>query len=399
MGLVGSGEEATRLRARIELMSELGREFAEVTTDYQALLQLVTRRIGEVIGECSAVRMLDENGTLDVPGAIYSADPRIVDRLSSLTRERANVVGAGFSGRVLATGKSVVLNHVTDTELWPSLGPDVRDYIAQIRMTSLIVVPIRAHGKAIGTCMVYRSHQAPYTDEDRRFLEDIVGQAAIVIASSRLLEITRQRVHHTFLANMSHELRTPLNSIIGFSALLHGGKVGALTDIQHEFLGDILGSSRHLLQLINDVLDLSKIDSGGMNVRVEPVDLQKLVHEVRDIVRGLARERGIKLVIEVDATLGGVEVDPRMLKQVLYNYLSNALKFTSPDGRVTVFVRPLDESEFEVCVEDTGIGIAAEDLGRLFVEFQQLDQGLSRFSVVLPMRVRAPMTTALDATR
>jgi PAS domain S-box-containing protein len=186
------------------------------------------------------------------------------------------------------------------------------------------------------------------------------------------------RLKSEFLANMSHELRTPLNAIIGFSKLLHGGKAGALTPTQVEYLGDIVNSSNHLLQLINDVLDLAKIESGRTEIRVEVVELERLAGEVRDIVRGLAAEKRIRITIDVSPELTTVEVDPRLLKQVLYNYLSNAIKFTPDEGQVAMRIVPEGSSRFRVEVEDTGIGIKSEDLGRLFVEFQQLDSSSSK---------------------
>jgi PAS domain S-box-containing protein len=186
------------------------------------------------------------------------------------------------------------------------------------------------------------------------------------------------RLKSEFLANMSHELRTPLNAIIGFSKLLHSGKAGALTPTQVEYLGDIVNSSNHLLQLINDVLDLAKIESGRTEIRVEAVSLQRLAGEVRDILRGLAAEKRIRLVIDVSPEVDSVEVDPRLLKQVLYNYLSNAIKFTPDTGQVAMRIAPEGDASFKVEVEDTGIGIKPEDLGRLFVEFQQLDASSSK---------------------
>jgi protein-histidine pros-kinase len=181
------------------------------------------------------------------------------------------------------------------------------------------------------------------------------------------------RLKSEFLANMSHELRTPLNAVIGFASLMHAGKAGPLADVQKEYLGDILVSSRHLLQLINDVLDLAKIESGVIDVRVESVDVRKVAAEVRDVLRGLAAERRVRLAVEIDPAMTSVEVDPRMLKQVLYNYLSNAIKFTAEGGRVVLRIAPAGDGEFLIEVQDTGIGIRPEDIPRLFVEFQQLD--------------------------
>ncbi|WP_141733878.1 response regulator [Oligoflexus tunisiensis] len=181
------------------------------------------------------------------------------------------------------------------------------------------------------------------------------------------------RLKSEFLANMSHELRTPLNAIIGFAELMHDGKVGSVTEQQKEYLGDILTSGRHLLTLINDVLDLSKVEAGKMDFRPEKTNLAVVVREITDIVRELAAKKRILIETDIDASLTELFLDPAKLKQVLYNYLSNAIKFTGAEGRVTVRARPEEEGKFRVEVEDTGIGIEPKDLDRLFVEFQQLD--------------------------
>ena len=201
---------------------------------------------------------------------------------------------------------------------------------------------------------------------DRRRLEDVREEQ-----SRRLQEASRLKSE--FLANMSHELRTPLNGIIGFAELMHDGKVGPVSAEHKEYLGDILTSGRHLLQLINDVLDLSKVESGKMDFRPETVELPTLVGEVRDILRTVAAQKRIEVRAEVDRGVATVVADAAKLKQVLYNYLSNALKFTPEEGRVTIRVTPESDQDFRIEVEDTGIGIGAADLDKLFVEFQQLD--------------------------
>ncbi|HEU0105636.1 MAG TPA: response regulator [Vicinamibacteria bacterium] len=194
--------------------------------------------------------------------------------------------------------------------------------------------------------------------------------------SRRVQEATRLKSE--FLANMSHELRTPLNAIIGFAELMHDGKVGAVSPPHKECLADILTSSRHLLQLINDVLDLSKVEAGKMEFRPERVEVAKLIGEVKDILRSLSAKKHIELAVEIDPALDEVVLDPGKLKQVLYNYLSNALKFTPEGGRVTVRARLEGAGRFRLEVADTGVGIRPEDLGRLFVEFQQLDASASK---------------------
>jgi signal transduction histidine kinase len=175
-----------------------------------------------------------------------------------------------------------------------------------------------------------------------------------------------------FLANMSHELRTPLNGIIGFAELMHNGRVGKVTETHKEYLGDILTSARHLLQLINDVLDLAKVEAGKIDFRAEPVDLGKLLGEVRDVVRSVAQKKRIKIDLDCEE-LHGVTGDSSKIKQILYNYLSNAIKFTPEDGRVWVRCRDEGNEFFRLEVEDNGIGIKQDDFDRLFVEFQQLD--------------------------
>ncbi len=186
------------------------------------------------------------------------------------------------------------------------------------------------------------------------------------------------RLKSVFLANMSHELRTPLNGIIGLAQLMHDEQLGPVAADHKEYLGDILTSSQHLLGLINDVLDLAKVESGTIDFRPEPVDLARILDGVRDVVRTLAAEKRIHITSEVDPCLRHVVVDPARLKQVLYNYVSNALKFTTIGGCIHVRADPEGEDSFRLEVEDSGIGIRAEDIDRLFIEFHQLDEGAGK---------------------
>ncbi len=198
------------------------------------------------------------------------------------------------------------------------------------------------------------------------------------------LEVENRRIQEAnrlkseFLANMSHELRTPLNAIIGFAELLHDDEVRPDMPQYKEFLGDILASGKHLLQLINDVLDLAKVEAGKLEFHPEQVDLGKIIAEVVAILRATAAEKQIQVETRVDPKLNDVTIDTSRLKQVLYNYVSNALKFTSNGGRVTIRVQPDGPAAFRLEVEDTGIGISATDIGRLFTEFQQLDAGAAK---------------------
>jgi PAS domain S-box-containing protein len=209
----------------------------------------------------------------------------------------------------------------------------------------------------------------------------LVSSAIRDITDRKRLEWRMQeasRLKSEFLANMSHELRTPLNAIIGFAAIMHNGKVGPISPEHKEYLGDILSSSRHLLQLINDVLDLAKVEAGKMDFRPESVDLVRLVGEIRDVLRGLAASKHLRIETEIDPEVASVFVDPARVKQILYNYLSNAIKFTPDEGRIHIRIGPEGPTLFRIDVEDTGVGISGEEIGKVFVEFQQLDASAAK---------------------
>jgi PAS domain S-box-containing protein len=186
------------------------------------------------------------------------------------------------------------------------------------------------------------------------------------------------RLKSQFLANMSHELRTPLNAVIGFADLLHLGHVKPDSPKHQQFLAHIGTSGRHLLQLINDVLDLSKVEAGKFEFYPERVDLPSMFKEVQDTLQTAISHKDIRLTTRIDADLVDLTLDPARLKQVLYNYLSNAIKFTAAGGHIALRAMAEGPEHFRIEVEDSGIGISAADLPRLFTEFQQLDAGYSK---------------------
>jgi PAS domain S-box-containing protein len=226
-------------------------------------------------------------------------------------------------------------------------------------------------GKLMGVVLVFRDQTAERSAEVDR-------------ERGHLLEAENRRIHEAsrlkgeFLANMSHELRTPLNSVIGFAELLHDGEVGAIAPKQKEFLADILSNGRHLLQLINDVLDLSKVAAGKLEFHPEPVDLRSAVAGAISTLRTSAATKRIGLETSIAPDIGAIVVDPSRLKQILLNYLSNAIKFTAEGGRVIVRASRDGDTALRLEVEDTGVGIAAQDIARLFVAFQQLDAGTAK---------------------
>jgi signal transduction histidine kinase len=214
---------------------------------------------------------------------------------------------------------------------------------------------------------------------------------AEIFQSSQKLQATNQQLEaanrgleladlhkNEFLTGMSHELRTPLNGIIGFTEFLHDEKPGPLLPKQKEYLNDVLNSARHLLQLINDVLDLAKVEAGRMEVHPEIFSVRKAVEEVTAVIMGVAQKKNISIAMEIGKGLEAVLLDQQKFKQVLYNLLSNAVKFTENRGNVSIHACRSDPQQLEVRVRDTGIGIKAEDLQRLFTKFDQLDSGAGR---------------------
>lgn len=205
----------------------------------------------------------------------------------------------------------------------------------------------------------------------------LVAERTAELEEARLLAEGANRAKSEFLANMSHELRTPLNAIIGFAEVMHDGMTGPITGNQREYLGDIMDSGRHLLSLINDILDLSKVEAGQMKLELTPIAVTDLVEHSLVLFKEKAMKHGVTLAVDVADDIGEMRADERKIRQVLVNLLANAMKFTPDGGRVTV-TAAREDGGVRLAVQDTGIGIASEDLPRLFQPFQQLETELTR---------------------
>jgi len=232
----------------------------------------------------------------------------------------------------------------------------------------------------MGALTVWRKVAGSFSAEVVNLLQTFATQSALAIQNARLFrEIeekgrqieTANRHKSEFLANMSHELRTPLNAIIGFSEVLGERMFGELNEKQAEYTDDILSSGRHLLSLINDILDLSKVEAGRMELELTKFDLPMAIDNALTLIRERASRHGIRLHHSVDERLGELTGDERKIKQILLNLLSNAVKFTPEGGRVDVDAVSSD-GVVEISVSDTGIGIAPQDQETIFEEFRQV---------------------------
>src|SRR4029434_6720567 len=245
---------------------------------------------------------------------------------------------------------------------------------------TIMGIPMLRESTLIGAFTLARSKVRAFTNKEIELVTTFADQAVIAVENVRLFkEIedksrqleTASQHKSEFLANMSHELRTPLNAVIGFSEVLGERMFGELNDKQEEYLKDIYASGQHLLSLINDILDLSKIEAGRMELELTDFNLPATLDNALTLVRERAARHGIELHMTVDDRLSQVRPDERKVRQVMLNLLSNAIKFTPEAGRIEVLAVPVD-GMVEIAVRDTGVGIAPEDQEAIFEEFRQV---------------------------
>ena len=308
--------------------------------------------------------------------ALHGALPADQWRTGMVIRPSSDVPLA----RVVQTHKSV---HIVDmrTDSGYLAGAPLPVAAVEVAgMRTLLLVPMLKDSEVVGEVAIYRTEVRAFSERQIGLIENFADQAVIAIENARLfreiqeksaqLEVANKHKSE-FLANMSHELRTPLNAIIGFSEVLSERMFGEVNEKQAEYLKDIHDSGRHLLSLINDILDLSKIEAGRMELELSSFDLPTALSNAMTLIRERAQRHGIQLGLKVDPALGAFSGDERKFKQIMLNLLSNAVKFTPDGGKVDVSAKRANGA-VEVAVRDTGIGIAPEDQPLVFEEFRQV---------------------------
>ena len=280
-----------------------------------------------------------------------------------------------ITARAIAAGAPV---QIADVMADPDYGQ--KDAAQRAGFRSNLAVPMLRDGQVVGSIVVCRAEVGEFPERQVRLLQTFADQAVIAIENVRLFDEIRDKSHQLevanqhkseFLANMSHELRTPLNAIIGFSEVLLERMFGELNEKQDDYLKDIFTSGKHLLSLINDILDLSKIEAGRMELELAEFDAAQAMANAMTLVRERAQTHAIGLTLQADAAIGQIRADERKFKQILLNLLSNAVKFTPDGGKVGVRAALVGDN-IEVAVQDTGVGISAEDQLVVFDEFKQV---------------------------
>jgi GAF domain-containing protein/anti-sigma regulatory factor (Ser/Thr protein kinase) len=363
----------TRSVEQLTALGEVGRAVSS-TLDLETVLTTIVSRAVQLSGLDGGVVFEYDEGAEEFVQRVATETGEALAEARRTTRVRK---GEGVLGRTAITLEPVQVPDITVPGAYEGR---LRETLIESGVRAILAVPMVREGRLIGCLGVTRNRPGAFTAETIELLRTFATQSALAIQNARLFheiaDKSRQleaasRHKSEFLANMSHELRTPLNAVIGFSEVLLQRMFGELSDKQDEYLKDIYASGQHLLSLINDILDLSKIEAGRMELAPAPFHLPTALENAVTLVKERAARHGIALEFDLDPGLGELVGDERKIKQVLLNLLSNAVKFTPEGGRISLKAG-LTDGAVEIAVTDTGIGIAPEDQDAIFEEFRQV---------------------------
>ncbi len=368
-----TAELATKVE-ELESLREVGDAVSSIL-DLDEVLQTVVTHAVRITGTDggSIMEYTEEEDAFSVRAA-YGTSAAFLDALRRVRIERDSTL----VGQAALQRRPLVVSDLAAVPLDPHLRI-LRDH----GWRSVLAVPMLRHDRIVGALVIHREEPGDPGPETLRMLETFAAQSALAILNARLFrDLDRSRAElevasrhkSEFLASMSHELRTPLNAVIGFSEVLLDQLFGEVNDRQAEYLRDIRNSGTHLLELLNEILDLSKVEAGKMELELQRFDVASVLEYSVGLLRQRAATHGITLELSVPAGVGAVDADELRFKQVVVNLLTNAVKFTPDGGRVTVAARRLGE-ELEVTVTDTGIGVPPADRAKIFESFQQGGRG------------------------
>lgn len=392
-------QETSARAERLRVLTELSRTVT-ATLDLQQVFDFVVQASVELLNvAASRLWVLDETGKhlyLRAAGGELGAPKEASTHFH---------VGEGVVGRVV---ESREILYIRDMQTDPRFKN--KEWVIREGLISNLTVPLLHGDRALGCLALMTRDQRTFTGDEVSLVAAFATQAAIALQNARLYQelqvhsehleqVVQQRTEElrrrnleleeanrhksAFLATVSHELRTPLNAIIGFSELLVDRLFGDLNERQERYVHNVLQSGRHLLNLINDILDLSKVEWGRMELRLEQVPLAHALDEAMNLIQSQAIKKGIAVEAWPWQDLPTITADPLRLRQILNNLLSNAVKFTPEGGRVVVTARAIPAARYrpaeaEIVVQDSGIGIREEDLERIFLPFVQVDDSLAR---------------------
>ncbi|MEO5710396.1 MAG: GAF domain-containing protein [Nocardioidaceae bacterium] len=371
-----SAELAIKVQ-QLEALREVG-EAVSSSLDLQEVLEQIVANAVRLTGTDggSIMEYNPDDDCFEVASAFGSSDS-LLERLRAITIRRESTL----VGRAALDRRPLEVADLGEERLDPHLQALYDD-----GWRSVLAVPMSRQDQMVGALVIRRKTPGTFSPETLELLETFASQSALAIVNARLfreLEVRSSelavvsRHKSEFLASMSHELRTPLNAVIGFSEVLIDRMFGDLNDRQEEYLQDIRSSGLHLLELLNEILDLSKVEAGRMQLEPTVFRVRDALEYSLSLVRERAVQHDIGLLLVVGPTVGNLFADPLRFKQVVLNLLSNAVKFTPDHGRVTL-AASVETDGLHVTVTDTGIGVPQEDRERIFESFQQGGRGTTR---------------------
>jgi signal transduction histidine kinase len=371
-----SAELARKVEA-LEALREVG-EAVSSSLDVDDVLSTIAMHAVELSGtDGGSIMEYSEPDRGFIVRSVYATEPSVIERLRSVR------IGLDETlvGRAATEGRPLAVTDLGAVERDPHL-----EVLFDAGWRSVVAVPMLRDDQIVGSLVVRRKRTGDFSEETLDLLETFASQSALALLNAQLfrelkvqsaeLELA-SRHKSEFLASMSHELRTPLNAVLGFSEVLLERMFGDINERQEEYLRDIHGSGKHLLELLNEILDLSKVEAGRMELQYSSFPLRALLEDAASMLRERATLHSIAMAVEVDQGIDEVYSDELRLKQVVLNLMTNAVKFTGDGGAVTL--RALrGPGTVDITVEDTGIGVPEADRERIFESFQQGGRGSSR---------------------